>query len=88
MKRRTILLIALAAMIVLLGVLLYVTRKKNLDAQKEKEEIIAGEKNVAEVFNQAENILSYNGYTFIVDSEKNAIIRYSEKENQGVDCIY
>ena len=88
MKRRTILLIALAAMIVLLGVLLYVPRKKNLDAQKEKEEIIAGEKNVAEVFNQAENILSYNGYTFIVDSEKNAIIRYSEKENQGKQIIY
>lgn len=88
MKRRTILLIALAVMIVLLGVLLYVPRKKNLDAQKEKEEIIAGEKNVAEVFNQAENILSYNGYTFIVDSEKNAIIRYSEKENQGKQIIY
>ena len=88
MKRRTILLIALAAMIVLLGVLLYVPRKKNLDAQKEKEEIIAGEKNVAEVFNQAENILSYNGYTFIADSEKNAIIRYSEKENQGKQIIY
>ena len=48
MKRRTILLIALAAMIVLLSVLLYVPRKKNLEGQKEKEEIIAGEKNVAE----------------------------------------
>ena len=88
MKRRTILLIALAVMIVLLGVLLYVPRKKNLDAQKEKEEIIAGEKNVAEVFNQGENILSYNGYTFIVDAEKNSIIRYSEKENQGKQIIY
>lgn len=88
MKRRTVLLIALAIMIILLGVLLYVPRKKNLDAQKEKEEIIAGEKNVAEVFNQAENILSYNGYTFITDSEKNAIIRYSEKENQGKQIIY
>ena len=88
MKRRTILLIALAAMIVLLGVLLYVPRKKNLDAQKEKEEIIAGEKNVAEVFNQGENILSYNGYTFIVDTERNSIIRYSEKENSGNQIIY
>ena len=88
MKRRTILLIALAVMIVLLGVLLYVPRKKNLDAQKEKEEIIAGEKNVAEVFNQGENILSYNGYTFIVEAEKNSIIRYSEKENQGKQIIY
>ena len=88
MKRRTILLIALAVMIVLLGVLLYVPRKKNLDAQKEREEAITGEKNVAEVFDQAENILSYNGYTFIVDTEKNAIIRYYEKENQGKQIIY
>ena len=42
MKRRTILLIALAVMVVLLGVLLYVPRKKNLDTQKEKESVLNG----------------------------------------------
>ena len=58
MKRRTILLIALAVMVVLLGVLLYVPRKKNLDTQKEKESVLSGEKNVAKVFNQGESIIS------------------------------
>ena len=88
MKRRTILLIALAVMVVLLGVLLYVPRKKNLDTQKEKESVLNGEKNVAKVFNQGENIISYNNYTFIVDTERNSIIRYSEKENSGKQVIY
>ena len=88
MKRRTILLIALVTMFVLLGVLLYVPRKKNLDTQKEQESILTGEKNVAKVFNQGENIISYNNYTFMVDTEKNAIIRYSEKENLGRQIIY
>lgn len=88
MKRRTILLIALVTMFVLLGVLLYVPRKKNLDTQKEKESVLNGEKNVAKVFNQGENIISYNNYTFIVDTERNSIIRYSEKENSGKQVIY
>ena len=88
MKRRTILLIALATMIVLLGALLYIPRKKNIDTQKEQEKALTGEKNVAKVFNQGENILSYDGYTFIVNTEKNSIVRYSEKENHGAQIIY
>lgn len=88
MKRRTILLIALVTMLVLLGALLYVPRKKNLDTQREKESVLNGEKNVAKVYNQGENIISYNNYTFIVDTEKNSIIRYSEKENSGKQVIY
>lgn len=88
MKRRTILLIALALIIVLLCVLLYIPRKKNYDEEKERELILNGEKNVAEVFNQGENILCYNGYTFIVDKEKNSIIKYSEKDSVGTQIIH
>lgn len=67
---------------------MYVPRIKNLNYQKEQEEKIAGEKNIAKVFNQGENILRYADYTYIVDTEKNSIIRYFEKENVGKQIVY
>lgn len=88
MKRRNFLFIALAVIIVLMWALIYLPNKKSFDEKKSAEKMAAGEKNVAEVFNQGENVVVYNGYTFIVDKTANSIIRYSEKDDVGSRVVY
>lgn len=88
MKRRNFLFIALAVIIVLMWALIYLPKKKSFDEKKSAEKMVAGEKNVAEVFNQGENVVVYNGYTFIVDKTTNSIIRYSEKDDVGSRVVY